>query len=390
MWLFFWLGLGGCANRLSQLLPADAVLSPAEADAFDVLRPSAVIYTGPPRLRGPLPPLQIFGVYYAVDVVLVSEHPDWDMHEYARLDGPDGPIWMAKDSDQNGVQTIIAELPDIEAWVADVAVPRRAGAIAATERWDGDRLTLDLAYTNIDGEPVELSVQARMPAKPPGLRNGNTMGHSRQAVSAALDLERMGHGGSATMSIGGEPQRIERLLGVYRMQFLLQQAQGGFSQSSYFVTSVPEGIRVIRPGAPDVDWPTRADEQWVRTEADEQTTLRYDDGYLVREYVFQDGGLWQVTITQHGRALPVTHAVFQPPLPDVTRPFEGVGVSRFRLDINQQVGHAVGEVRVRWADEDTVDVQIVPEAPDWVASRPIGGTVRYQEDGARVELRRVD
>ena len=384
--------LWGCSGVLSNVLPAGAVLSPTEADAFEAPALPSVRYTGaPPRLPGPLPPLQVFGVYYAVDIVIVSDHPDWNMHEYARLDAPQGSVWLAKDSTHDGVQTITADLPDIETWVADVPVPRRAGPVAVQEDWDGDHLTLSLDYTNPHDQAVSVQVEARVPSRPPRLRNGNTMGHSRQAVAAVLDLERMGDA-KAEISIDGEARKVVRLLGLAPMEFVLQQAQAGFAIADFAAQPTDGGLRITRPGQ-DAAWPSRAEEVWERQDGpDGLTRLVYDDGYLIRTYAFLDGGLLWAEVAQHGRDVPVLRAWLSPALPDVTRPFVGEAESRFRLDVNGQVGHGTGIVRARWSeDQQAVILELEPLSPRWLADRPMVGHVRYPlGGGAAVRMRRAE
>ena len=376
-----WLSLIACSATLKRVLPEGPVLSAEDAEAWNGVTLPEVAYTGPPRFDGLLPPVQLFGIYYGVDVVIVSDHPDWDMHEYARLDTPQGPVWMAKDSSTDLVQTISTDLDEVDSWAADVPVPRQQTPIRVTEAWDGRKLDFSMAYTNPAGDPVEVHVEGVLPKRPPGLRNGNTMGHSRQAVAAVLDLERFGHRAKADITIGGQPYNVERLLGVYAMRFLLQQAQAGFAITDLTARPSADGVTIVRPGSAGVDWPTRATEPWTTATEDGLALLRYDDGYLVRTYAFASGGLAWGEVVQHGRGLPVLRAHFSPALPDVTRPFEGEAVSRFRLDVNGQVGHGVGTVRVRWVDDEALVVEIEPEAPRWLQSRPMVGTIRHNADG---------
>lgn len=387
-----WLGLLACTAPLRRVLPTDPVLSADDAAAFDEVRLPAVSYSGPSQLGALLPPLQLFGVYYAVDVVIVSEHPDWDMHELARLDTPQGAVWMAKDSDNNYVQTISADLPDLDTWAAEVPVPRQQVPVSVTEQWDGRRLRFAMDYTNPAGEPVSVAVRGRVPRRPPGQRNGNTMGHSQQAVAAVLDLERMGHRARAQITIDGVEYPVHRLLGIYPMRFLIQQAQVGFAIADFSARPGDGGqLHITRPGAPSVDWPTHADEVWTTQGDDALTLLRYDDGYLVHTYAFADGGLARATIAQHGRDVPVLDARFSPALPDLTRPFDGEAESRFRFDVNGQVGHGTGAVRARWVTDDAVVIEIAGEAPAWLQDRPMVGTIRYTDDRrARVRIRRAD
>ena len=370
-------------------MPKGAVLSAAEASPFDAVRLPDVVYTGPAKVDAPLPPLQFFGIYYGVDVVIVSDHPDWDMHEYARLDTPQGPIWMAKDSDMDLVQTISVDRQDFEVWAPEVPVPRQYSPISVSEQWDGRRLSLEMAYTNPSGEPVEVTFSGVVPKNPPGLRNGNTMGHSQQAVAAVLDLERFGHRGRATISIGGQPQRVQRIFGIYSMRFLLQQAQAGLARADYAVSPTEDGVTITRPGGP-VEWPTRSTEAWTQHAEGDLTLLRHDDGYLIHTHAFAEGGLVWSQIEQHGRDVPVLRASFSPAMPDVTRPFSGEVESAFRLDVNGQVGHGTGHVRARWADEHAIILEVEPTAPSWLMTRPMVGNIRYSAQGARVRIRRLD
>lgn len=373
----------GCATlqTVERMSPSGPVVRANELERLEQVLPAEVDYSGEPVVDVPVFPLQSFGIYYGVDVVLISDHPDWDMHEYARLDTPAGPVWMAKDADRQLVQTVVADLEGIESWAAEAAVPRQAGPVEVEDRSEGRITDLTLRYTNTNGEPVEVEVRAKMPRRPPGKRNGSTMGHSRGAVAAVLDLERFGHGGRAKMTIGGEEVAIKRLLGFYKMQFLLQQAQGGFSQASYRLTGTPEALHVDRPVT--VPWPTEASEDWSVSTEGELTILRYDSGYTVQTCALSEGGLVWTEVAQHGREVPIFRASFVPALPDVRRPFAGTVTSAFRMDINGQQGHGTGQVTAQWVDGAVV-LDVLPSEPWWLESRPMRSEVRYPGDGSAV------
>ena len=138
-------------------------------------------------------PLQVWGLRYALDVVLETEHPDWIMHEYARIDIPDPssgaatPIWIAKDASTDFVQTITAGVTDIRSWVPEIPVPRNAGAVTVTDHSEGAVADLRFQYTNPRGEAVDAHYRGAMPTEPAKPRNGNTMGHSRPSLAALLD-----------------------------------------------------------------------------------------------------------------------------------------------------------------------------------------------------------
>ena len=120
--------LSGCS--LKSVLPSGPVVSAKDLRAFDDPQPSEARYTGAPVGHMPVLPLTAFGLTYAVDVVIVSGPPDWDMHEYARLDLPVRSVWIAKDSDLSGRQTIVSDVEDLRRWLPEIPAP-----IIATLIW---------------------------------------------------------------------------------------------------------------------------------------------------------------------------------------------------------------------------------------------------------------
>lgn len=374
----------GCAT-LQEMLPGTAVLDTEALAAWPGERPASVRYTDVSRTDHPVLPLQIFGVYYDLDIVLVSQHPDWDMHEYARIQTPDGPLWMAKDADLAKVQTIVADHPELTARIAEVPLERLIRPLAVDDRSEGRRVDVSISYKNSAGVPVEVEYRGRLPRTAPAKRNGHTMGHSAHAVAVALDLERFGTGGRARIEMDGERVRLDRLLGLYRQRYVLKQAQGGIAVTSFRQQPTGDGgFRVVRPavaatapGATGRPWPTRRTETWSVS----PDRAEFDDGWIRQTYHFVEGGLSHATIQQHGRDAAVTEVWFDPALPDLSRPFEGRSTSRFRLDINGQPGHGVGTLTTWWHG-GTAHVSMAPEAPRWLADRPMTGTVSFRPDGA--------
>lgn len=379
------------ACGLAEILPGRAVLDAAGAAAFVTPRPSPAAYTGPPVGDVPALPLQVFGLFYDLDLVLVSQHPDWHMHEYARVSTPDGPLWLAKDSRTDRVQIITTDRPDAASILGNVPVPRRIAPLHVTDRSAGRRVDVRLETSTPTGEPVLVEARGRLPARPPGARNGNTMGHSHQAVAAALDIARMGSI-DARLSIGGRPQRLRRILGLVPFRFVLAQAQAGFAVASFVQRPVDGGFLLERPGRSPVDpvsgapgWPVASTERWAVS----PDRLHHTDGLTDTTVLLVEGGVSRVVLRQFGRETPVLDLWISPALPDLRRPFSTEVESRFRLDVNGQVGHAAGTIAVRPGDGgSTVDIR--PEAPAWMASRPISGTVSPHGGGFAVELRRVE
>lgn len=363
------------------------MLSPVERGGYDAPGPSGAAYTGAPRV-GPWPvlPLQVWGLRYGLDVVLESRHPDWIMHEYARVDLPDGPLWLAKDAAPDGLQTITADVPDIEAWVPEIPVPRVRGPLEVVDRSDAVNADLALRYTNPHGDPVDVHYLGPLPTRPSSPRNGNTMGHSRQSLAALLDLYLFQPGGHVALSIGGEPVPIRRLFGLYPMKFLLAQTQGGLAVADYRQSAEDGGFVLQRPGGTD-PWPTHAVEAW-RWEADGRW-IRRDGPVTTLRYHFVEGELDRAQVWQAGDAArPVVDVLFRPALPDVRRPFAGETVSSFTVDLNDQQGHGLGEVRCRWEGDEVV-VALRPTAPHWFADRPMDTRIRYADGAAWVRTVRV-
>jgi len=82
---------------------------------------SGVTYMGRAMASYPVLPVQVFGAAYDLDLVIVSRHPEWNMHEYARLKTPQGEVWIAKDARESTMsQSIVADLPDIDAWMPEI------------------------------------------------------------------------------------------------------------------------------------------------------------------------------------------------------------------------------------------------------------------------------
>src|SRR6187455_2893470 len=87
----------GCG--LKQMLPEPPAQSAADRTRdFPGDVGSGVTYTGGALASYAVLPVQVFGAAYDLDLVIVSRHPEWNMHEYARIETPRGAVWIAKDA----------------------------------------------------------------------------------------------------------------------------------------------------------------------------------------------------------------------------------------------------------------------------------------------------
>jgi len=380
--LSLWLLMVGCG--LKSVLPTGPVVSNKDLRVFGDIKSSSAAYTGEPMVQMPILPLTAFGLTYAVDVVIVSQHPDWDMHEYARLDLPDRSVWIAKDSDINGRQTIVSDVSDLERWLPEIPAPRIQAPMTVRDESDGVRVDVSISYTNKKGQYTEMWAKGTLPDRPPKKRNGNTMGHSRDAVAAILDLERFGPDVEVGITIDGVEQKVDRVLGLVPFQFLLTQTQAGIAIANYRQTPAEDGFTIVRPIPGNEDWPTRGEARW----AWDGHTASASNDVLSYEYRFIDGGLAGVTVDQVGRTHPSFELHVQPALPDLRRPFEGTISSRFVMHVNGQAGHGEGIIDAKWTDINQVQLSIRPTAPHWLASRPMTSEIVLNGDGS-VDVRTV-
>ena len=369
----------GCAP-IQRLLPE----GPVAVENLDLysLEPAAsgVTYTDAPRVDFPLLPIQVWGVHYDMDLVVVSNHPDWDMHEYSKMSLGDQTLWMVKEADQNMVQTALADVSDLNQWAPEIPVPRQTGDVEVIDKSEGNKVDVAFNYTNTKGDPVEAHFRGRIAPKSPALRNGSTMGHSRDYIAAVLDLTRNKHGGRLTLKIDDKKYRPERLLGFYRMQFVLEQTQGGFAITSLRQTPEEDGFKLQRP-IPGVAWHTQSTHHWLN----ESHGVVRPGGPIRLHYHFADTvdqREWRgAEIYQDGRETPVLVVRLDRALPDLRRHFEGRAVSNFVIDINGQTAHGSGTLTAFWTDDGPV-VEMNPEAPWWFADRPLRSTLRFNEDGS--------
>lgn len=341
-----------------------------------------VVYTSLPRTRFPVPPVQVFGLRYDFDLVLVSDHPDYVMHELARVSTAEGPVWIAKDSGTDREQCVVSSLPGLQGWAAEVPVPRVEAPLVVSDESTDRRVRVRGDYVNCRGSRVSLSYDGPAPTRPASPRNGNTMGHSRGTVAAVLDLFRFRGGGRAQVVIDEQPRKIVPLLGVAPQAYALAQVQGGFAVVNAVMRPSESGFQLTRPAAGA--WPTAAVEDWAVV----------DHGWVERPspvatllYHFVEGELDRVRVTQGGAT--VTEVVFSPRLPDVRRAFSGRSHSTFAVDVNGERGHGTGSLEAWW-EGDVVRLALRPTAPRWFADRPMSGTISFQGGEAELHMERVN
>ena len=388
------INIAGCSA--AQMLPTGPVLKDSKLVDFEVHSQHNVQYTTNSFTSFPVLPLQVFAVQYDLDLVAVTTNPDWSMHEFARLQTPNGPIWLAKDSRPDGVQIITSDYPDLYGLLAEVPVPRNSGKLDVQDKSSADFADVELVYINPDGDEVRASFKGEIPKAPPRKRNGNTMNHSQQAVAAVLDLAVFSQDVETEMWFSGSRAPIKRLWGLYPMHFVIRQTQGGFAAAN-FSQSYPEepqdihqekavhhalrknGIVLTRPNGA-TDWPTSKQEIWTVETEEPNKQKACTKGWLTTTcYYFTKGELYKTSVHQYGLDNPISQTWFSPGLPDLSRGFNGTYESRFRIDIGGQKAHGTGTVSVSKLGQ-TAMITVNPDKPRWLKNRPILYSVAIQND----------
>ncbi len=339
-----------------------------------------VVWTGPPPGQ-PAVPLQLFGFRYERDIVLAPAGGPWQMHEYAYVLVDGEGLWVAKDSDWDGVQTVSVDVPDLATWLPEVPAPRSVSAVTVDDRSDGDRVDVSLAYRDPDGRLIEMDFAADRSVRLEPKRNGSTFNHSQAIAAPLLDVPHRQLGGvDASLRYDGVEQPLHKVLGLVPVKALLDQTQAGFAVTSFRQEPSVDGFQVTRP-VPGEAWPVSGVEAWTY-DGHEARHARGDTTFVYR---YDDEGLLSVSV-ESGEA-ELARVRFSAALP-AGRAFEGEVVRHFTFEVNGQLqGH--GTARAVYADGRT-DVELRPLAPYWFAARPMDSRIEPFGDGWQVHTERVD
>lgn len=225
----------GCAKDVK---PTGPVLTPFER-ARDFSKPgvSGATYSSqPPLSEAVVPPFMAFGSVFDLDIALGLKKHRLDMIEVARMQTPDGPLWVVLESAAGtGEQTLYANLEEVQTWMPELPIARKGGGLQVQDRTTSDGIDLTVKYTNSDNQPVEIVLQGQPPSKGASKRNGNTMGHGDAALLAVLDVSASESLFKADVRINDERVGMRKLGGIVPFQFTLVQAMGGLAIGEYTV-----------------------------------------------------------------------------------------------------------------------------------------------------------
>jgi len=372
-------------KSLKRMLPEGPAIKTEQRAQFEAKPPHQVVYTAAPKVDFPVNPLQVWAATYELDIIIVSKHPQWNMHEYAKLETTDGDLWIMKDAEEGSLdQFITADLDSIHTWLPELPVARKSYPVEVEDRSAGKWLDFTFRYNNIKGQQIEATYKGKRPQTPLKKRNGSTMGHSSNQLLVALDLPYRDFGKRATISYDSVSYKIDKLLGLVPFQMALTQTQGGASKGKYTLSSNNEELRSSHQTQA-----TAVEQQWSVRKKDNKTYLEQSNDFRTTTYVFEGTDtllLSKAYVQQWNKTKQGVTFSFYPPLPDVRRPFEGKFTSSFVIDVAGQHNHAVGEATAYWEKEQFV-LEINPTAPWWVTDRPMKTNIDFTLDKVTVDIK---
>ncbi len=382
------MNLSACGLR--RLLPKDAVLSNTKrTQILQQQRAEKVAYQGATELSFPILPVQVWAAAYDLDIVLVSNHPQWNMHELARLATPDGPLWIMKDAIEPSLeQSIVANLPEVERWLPEIPVKRKYYPVEVQDQSSGNWLDLSFKYENRAGELCEIEYKGKAPLQKQPKRNGSTMGHSKDQLIAVLDLPLRNFGKKAKISFDGQAYKIRKILGIKPFQMALVQTQAGLSIGHYqFEEKEGEIIQSF------LDKEQPCIQKWTLETTKDGILMQQKNELRTLQYYFNQEGeyleLSRAAVQLWNSKKPDFEIHFAPALADLRYKFEGKVQSRFIMDINGQKSHAIGEIEAFWTPQGP-QLNIIPQKPWWVKDRPMQSQIQIQNENIKVKIQRID
>jgi len=141
---------------LKRMLPEGPALTTTERDNWQSNLKSDTVYTSLPVVDYPVIPAMVFGATYDLDIVIVTRNPKWNMHEYAMIETPDGPLWLAKDAQENEAleQTLVANASEPYEMMPEIPVLRKSYPLEVIDHSTDETIDVTISYENFIGEKV--------------------------------------------------------------------------------------------------------------------------------------------------------------------------------------------------------------------------------------------
>ena len=366
-------------SNLLELLPQKPVLTTIQKNSKTASLPSkhTIDYAKEPLVNFPVLPFQVWAATYDLDIVLVSNHPEWNMHEFARLNTPKGDVWIMKDADEaTRTQSIVTSEKNVSDWLPELPIQQDHYPVIINDKSKDKMLDLSFEYKNRAGELVQASYKGKYPKTKMSKRNGSTMGHSKKDLLVVLDLPVRDFGKKGSITYDGKTYSIKRLLGIKPFIMALQQTQAGLS-TGVVIQNQEEGSLIT-------EHQNTIKQKWQQIQSDSSLTIRQENEFRTINYEFiRDAEyllLQRATVKQWDHKQQSFSIDFYPALPDFRYPFDGVVTSQFFMDVGTGKNHAIGTLSIGWNSEKELQINFYPDAPWWVKDRPLRSILTYDSD----------
>ncbi len=364
--------------ELRKMLPRKAVVGKKKRAMLEQVLKKPVDYISEPIVDHPVIPFLIFGIHYDKDIVIVSKHPDWNMHEYSLLNLPDGDCWMMKDSKEGSLdQCVTIQRTDIIDWVPEIPLEIAFKPIKIEDRGNEEWEDISFTYENFHGEQVDISYKGKKALRSLKKRNGSTMGHSRNQLIAILDLPERSFGKKAEMTYNSKSYPIKKILGLKSFNMMLSQTQGGISTGAYAQYQEDSKIKTKHKNARETiqDWTL------------EGKVLEQKSPFRTQQYHFCEDEPYELisaNVQLWNNSKKAFNITFYPALPDFRKEFRGKHIAIFVMDVNGQQGHGIGKIHSYWQDKKLI-IDFFPENPQWITDRPLRQVITFENNNVNVK-----
>ena len=358
-----------------KMLPQKAVLSEKERKQLENTPVQLIEYTSDPLVDFPVLPFQIFGIAYDLDIVIVTDHPKIDMHEFAKVALPDGNIWIAKESVLDDLdQVIYSNRKELSEYFPEVPLTIMDTPVKVVDESSEKYFKFKFKYVNRDGEEVAAEYLGKRKMNTMSKRNGSTMGHSRYQVMAVLDIPNRSFGKRSNVSYSDIKYKTKRILGLKNFNLALRQTQAGLSIGQIEMTGKDNKIYSSHNKESG-----NFQQKWKLESSHNQWILRQKNTYRELLYYFTKSEnelrFSKASVIPWNSDRPIMSITVFPNLPDLRRKFEGTYKSQFVIDVNDQNSHGFGDIKCHW-EEDLLHIDIIPKVPWWIKERPMRGKIK--------------
>lgn len=369
-------------QSLNRILPSKAVL---DAKSFQQKAAEDIKYKAQ-RVSMPYMPFIMFGVKYKHDWVISPSHDRLDMIEIAEVQLPKNKTtWVVKESLQPHLNQVLLYSDDkLGTAFPEIPLQMQARKLDIMQNEDEKSIKLQTDYNGSFGQRVMIEATSKKKLKKLKKRNGSTMGHSKEQVLAILDLPERTQAKVKKITIDDQHQKVNKILGLKNFSFLVRQTQAGISTSNYLFSRDSQQQLNFEYIDKSIN------EEWTFDELKQDAVLKTENAFRKSEYHFtKEKEYWLLT---HARVVDLLNnndvlfeISFLSPLPDLRYQFDGKFRTSYVMNVNEQFGHATGQIELEWTNAAQIKLTLLPEEPKWTKDRPITNIIRIQGDNVGIE-----